>query len=94
MQAETDLHSQMNMEQSAKRVNDARMLKSYIDTLLTQLYEDCCQQGYAVNEAFRRRIEEMKEAKTKLEHRHHEVLIKLNTLIYIFSGRKTDISIF
>lgn len=67
------MYSQLNMEQSAKRVNDARMLKSYIDKLLTQLYEDCLQQGNAVNESFRRRIDEMKEAKTKLEHRHHEV---------------------
>lgn len=75
VQAETDLYSQMNMEQSAKRVNDARMLKSYIDTLLTQLYEDSCQQGNAVNESFRRRIDEMKEAKTKLEQRHHEVYL-------------------
>ena len=73
VQAETDMYSQMNMNDCAKRVNDARMLKSYIDTLLNQIYEDCCQQGNAVNESFRRRIDEIKEAKTKLEQRHHEV---------------------
>ncbi|XP_026291601.1 tektin-1 [Frankliniella occidentalis] len=80
VQAETDMYSQMNMEQSAKRVNDARMLKSYIDTLLTQLYEDSCQQGNAVNESFRRRIDEIKEAKTKLEQRHHETARQANEM--------------
>lgn len=83
----------MNMEQSAKRVNDARMLKSYIDTLLTQLYEDCLQQGNAVNDSFRRRIDEMKEAKTKLEHRHHEVgatTICTYKLMFIYLFKKKN----
>lgn len=62
-----------NIMRGAKEINSARTMRSYIDTLLTQVTEDLTEQANCVNEAFRRRIEETKEAKTKLEVQHSEV---------------------
>lgn len=65
--------TRQNIIRGAKEINSARSMRSYIDTLLTQVTEDLREQANSVNEAFRRRIEEMKEAKTKLEVQHSEV---------------------
>lgn len=39
------------------------------------MIEDLTDQWHSVNEAFRQRIEEVKEAKTKLETQHFEVVL-------------------
>lgn len=62
-----------NFETAAKEKNSGVSLRSYVDTLLKQIIEDLWNQYNIVNEAFRRRIEETKEAKTKLELQHYEV---------------------
>lgn len=66
----------MNIERAAKEINSARQLRSYVDTLLKQVIEDLKDQWHTVNESFRDRIEQVKEAKSKLETQHFEVDIK------------------
>lgn len=70
---EWELFTQQNIERAAKEINSARPLRAYVDTLLKQVIEDLTNQYHAVNEGFRRRIEETKESKTKLELQHSEV---------------------
>lgn len=62
-----------NFSVAAKEINSGIAIRSYVDTLLKQIVEDLWNQFYVVNEAFRRRIEETKEAKLKLEQQHYEV---------------------
>lgn len=66
----------INIERAAKEINSARQLRCYVDTLLKQVIEDLTDQWHSVNEAFRQRIEEVKEAKTKLETQHFEVTLR------------------
>ncbi|KAK4876143.1 hypothetical protein RN001_012565 [Aquatica leii] len=69
-----------NIVKSSKEINSARSLRTYIDILLKQVIEDLENQYHAVNEAFRRRIEETKEAKTKLEVNHSEITRQANDM--------------
>lgn len=70
---EWELFTRQNIERAAKEINSARPLRAFVDTLLKQVIDDLWNQYNTVNEAFRRRIEETKEAKTKLEIQHSEV---------------------
>lgn len=56
-----------NIEKAAKEINSARLLRTYVDVLLQQVIDDLRSQYFATNNALRRRIEELKETKTKLE---------------------------
>ncbi|KAJ3642871.1 hypothetical protein Zmor_025620 [Zophobas morio] len=69
-----------NIERAAKEINSARQLRSYVDTLLKQVIEDLTDQWHKVNEAYRQRIEEVKEAKTKLETQHFEIVRQANEM--------------
>lgn len=62
-----------NIINASKEVNSARPLRCYIDTIIKQVINDLNDQKNATDEAFRRRIEETKEAKIKLELQHAEV---------------------
>lgn len=59
--------SRDNIEKAFKELASARQLRSYVDILLKQVIDDLKAQYYAVNNAFRARIEELKQAKTKTE---------------------------
>lgn len=72
-QEEWDSIVAKNFFTTAQAINAGAALRSYADTLLKQIIEDLRQQYQTVNEAFRRRIEETKEAKAKLENLHYEV---------------------
>ncbi|KAB0795165.1 hypothetical protein PPYR_12004 [Photinus pyralis] len=69
-----------NLERAAKEINSARSLRAYVDTFLKQVIDDLWSQYHVVNEAFRRRIEEIKEAKTKLEVMHNETARQANEM--------------
>ncbi|KAK5650097.1 hypothetical protein RI129_001126 [Pyrocoelia pectoralis] len=73
----------MNIERAAKEINSARSLRSYVDTFLKQVIDDLWSQYHTVNEAFRRRIGEIKEAKTKLEVMHNEISRQANEMTCI-----------
>lgn len=62
-----------NIIAASKEINSARPLRCYIDTIIKQAIDDLNEQKNATDEAFRCRIEETKEAKTKLELQHSEV---------------------
>lgn len=70
---EWEMTTNENFNNAAKEINSAVSIRSYVDILLKQIIEDLYNQYNLVNEAFRRRIEETKEAKTKLELQHYEV---------------------
>lgn len=76
-----------NIQNAAKEINSTRHLRFYVDTLLKQVIDDLWDQFNVVNEAFRSRIEEMKNVKTRLEVQHSEVTTQLFTelqIIYVF----------
>lgn len=88
---EWELFTRQNIERAAKEINSARPLRAFVDTLLKQVIDDLWNQYNTVNEAFRRRIEETKEAKTKLEMQHYEVCNKIFcfTVFYLLISGKT-----
>lgn len=65
-----------NLERAAKEITSGRSLRVYVDTVLNQVIEDLKDQQSVVNASFRRRIEETRLAKIKLETQHSEVPIK------------------
>lgn len=71
--AEWEMQTNNNIIAASKEVNSARPMRCYIDTILKQIIDDLKAQKEATDEAFRKRIEETKEAKTKLELQHSEV---------------------
>lgn len=79
---EWEQFTRANIERAAKEINSARPMRAYVDTLLKQVIEDLENQYNTVNEAFRRRIEETKEAKTKLEIQHSEVSMQYKYYIW------------
>lgn len=71
---EWEMQTNNNIVSASKEVNSARPLRCYIDTIIKQVIDDLNDQKNATDEAFRRRIEETKEAKIKLELQHAEIM--------------------
>lgn len=78
---EWEQFTKQNLERAAKEINSARALSTYVDIILKQAIEDLINQFHAVNDAFRRRIEETKESKTKLEMQHSETVRQVNEIL-------------
>ncbi|KAB0795166.1 hypothetical protein PPYR_12005 [Photinus pyralis] len=77
---EWEVFTRQNIARAAKEINSACCLRSYVNTLIGQVMEDLRNQADIVNEAFRRRIDEIKEAKTKLEVNHSEISRQTNEM--------------
>ncbi|XP_071855757.1 tektin C [Bombus fervidus] len=71
---EWEMQTNNNIVSASKEVNSARPLRCYIDTIIKQVIDDLNDQKNATDAAFRRRIEETKEAKIKLELQHAEIM--------------------
>ncbi|KAG6802019.1 tektin-1 [Apis mellifera caucasica] len=71
---EWEMQTNNNIMIASKEINCAITLRCYIDTIIKQAIDDLNEQKNATNEAFRHRIEETKEAKTKLELQHSEIM--------------------
>ncbi|XP_060812040.1 tektin-1 [Bombus pascuorum] len=71
---EWEMQTNNNIVSASKEVNSARPLRCYIDKIIKQVIDDLNDQKNATDEAFRRRIEETKEAKIKLELQHAEIM--------------------
>ncbi|XP_039453783.1 tektin-1 [Culex pipiens pallens] len=69
-----------NIENTAKEINSAQTLRSYIDQVLKQAAEDIRHQVDRTNAAFSKRIAEMRYTKTKLENVHKETTRQVNEL--------------
>lgn len=67
-------------------MNSAKQLRCYIDTIIKQTIDDLNRQKNVTNEAFRQRIEQTREAKTKLELQHSEVCKKIRMIYHINLG--------
>ncbi|XP_022914995.1 tektin-1 [Onthophagus taurus] len=77
---EWEIATTKNIERAAKEINSARPLRAYVDVILKQVIDDLVGQYHTVNDAFRRRIEETKESKYKLEIQHLEVVRQVNEM--------------
>ncbi|XP_023021555.1 tektin C [Leptinotarsa decemlineata] len=89
---EWEQFTNQNIEKAAKEINSARQLRSYVDILLKQVFEDLTAQFHSVNNAFRYRIEELKEAKTKMEIQHSEIVRQANEMTRTMTRLKKAIS--
>ncbi|XP_039303275.1 tektin-1 isoform X1 [Solenopsis invicta] len=69
-----------NVVSANKEVNSAKQLRSYIDTIIMQTINNLNRQKDVTNEAFRQRIEQTREAKTKLELQHSEVIKQVTAM--------------
>lgn len=59
---------------ATKEINSARPLRNYMDSIMRQVVDDLNSQKNATESALHARIEETREAKTKLELQHSEVI--------------------
>ncbi|KXJ69483.1 tektin-1 [Aedes albopictus] len=69
-----------NIENTAKEINSAQTLRSYIDQVLKQAAEDIRHQVGRTNAAFCKRIAEVRYTKIKLENVHKETVHQVNEL--------------
>lgn len=70
---EWEENSRGNIERAAKEITSGRSLRVYVDTVLNQVIDDLKDQYNTVNAAFKKRIEETREVKMRLETQHNEV---------------------
>lgn len=90
---EWEMQTNNNIIAASKEMNSARPMRAYIDTIIKQTIDDLNSQKNATDEAFRKRIEETKEVKTKLEIQHSEVYhmlyicIKKKNTIYLYNSK-------
>ncbi|XP_034182718.1 tektin C [Osmia lignaria lignaria] len=77
---EWEMQTNNNIIAASKEINSARPMRCYIDTIIKQIIEDLNEQKNVTDNAFRRRIEETKEAKTKLELQHSEIMRQANEM--------------
>lgn len=68
------------IQNTAKELNSAKPLRSYIDIILKQFVEDLSNQVGRTNEAFTKRISEARYAKTVLEGIHNTTAQKVNDM--------------
>lgn len=80
---EWELQTNNNVIDANKEMNSSKQLRCYIDTIIKQTIDELNNQKNVTNEAFRQRIEQTREAKTKLELQHSEVRKKMN-VIYLW----------
>ncbi len=69
-----------NIQNTAKELNTAKPLRSYCDVILKQVIEDLTNQVSRTNEAFMKRISEVRYAKAALERIHNETATKVNDI--------------
>lgn len=75
------MQTNSNVIDANKEMNDGKQLRSYIDTIIKQTIDELNRQKNVTNEAFRQRIEQTRETKTKLELEHSEVRKKIKVLL-------------
>ncbi|XP_011633588.1 tektin-1 [Pogonomyrmex barbatus] len=75
-----ELHTNSNVINANKEMNNAKRLRSHIDTIIKQTINELNEQKSITNEAFRQRIEQTREAKTKLELEHSEIMKQVTTM--------------
>ncbi|XP_030759272.1 tektin-1 [Sitophilus oryzae] len=84
--------TRVNIEKASKEINSARQLRAYTDILIRQAIDDLLSQFHCVNGAFKRRIEEIKEIKTKMEIEHAEIMRRANELTRTITDLEKSLS--
>lgn len=74
--SEWELQTNSNVIDANKKMNYAKHVRCYIDTIIKQKVDDLIRQKNVTDEAFKQRIEQTREAKIKLELQHSEVCEK------------------
>lgn len=69
-----------NIAATAKELSSAKPLRSYVDILLKQVVEDLQNQVSRTNEAYKKRISEMRYTKIRLENLHRESSNQVNEI--------------
>lgn len=69
-----------NIAATARELTSAKPLRSYVDILLKQVVEDLENQVSRTNEAYKKRISEMRYTKIKLENLHRESSNQVNEI--------------
>ncbi|KYN28924.1 Tektin-1 [Trachymyrmex cornetzi] len=77
---EWELQTNSNVIDANKEMNSAKQLRCYIDTIIKQTIDELNNQKNVTNEAFRQRIEQTREAKTKLELQHSEIIKQVTAM--------------
>ncbi|XP_067217319.1 tektin-1 [Linepithema humile] len=77
---EWELQTNNNVVSANKEVNDAKRLRSFIDTIIKQTIDDLNRQKDVTNGVFRQRIEQTQEAKAKLEFQHSEIVKQITAM--------------
>ncbi|XP_012059600.1 PREDICTED: tektin-1 [Atta cephalotes] len=77
---EWELQTNINVIDANKEMNSAKQLRYYIDTIIKQTIDELNNQKNVTNEAFRQRCEQTREAKTKLELQHSEIIKQVATI--------------
>lgn len=70
--------TRVGIQNTAKELNSAKQLRSYIDIILSQIVDDLTNQVGRTNESFVKRISETRYAKTVLEGIHNQTALKVN----------------
>lgn len=68
------------IQNTAKELNSAMPLRSYVDIILKQIVEDLSNQVGRTNEAFTKRITETRYGKNVLEGIHNQTALKVNEM--------------
>ncbi|KAK9503816.1 hypothetical protein O3M35_010294 [Rhynocoris fuscipes] len=79
-EAEWTAHTQAAIDAAAKELNTCIPLRAYVDAILKQVVEDLWNQNDSCNESFRRRIQEYKAIKSKLERDHFETVRQIDEM--------------
>lgn len=72
--------TQTGIQNTAKELNSAMPLRSYVDIILKQSVEDLINQVGRTNESFAKRISETRYQKTVLENIHNQTAQKVNDI--------------
>ncbi|XP_011869926.1 PREDICTED: tektin-1 [Vollenhovia emeryi] len=89
---EWELQTNSNVIDANREVNGAKQLRCHIDTVIKQTIDDLDRQKNATNEAFRQRIEQTREAKTKLELQHSEIIKQIAAMLSNITHMKKSIA--
>ncbi|XP_071445729.1 tektin-1-like [Hetaerina americana] len=75
-----NMYTLNNLNRSAKEINNSKILKPHLNFLMKQTSEDLNKKFAKTNMAFKIRIEEINEAKKKLEDEHKKVVSEANIM--------------
>ncbi|XP_018405362.1 PREDICTED: tektin-1 [Cyphomyrmex costatus] len=89
---EWELQTNSNVIDANKEMNSAKQLRCYIDTIIKETIDELNNQKDVTNKAFRQRIEQTREAKTKLELQHSETIKQVTAMLNNITHIKKSIA--